>query len=362
MKSTIIFHAIFIIQLFTFIGCASSNCPIDSTGGKKIWTPVAEFSNIDVSEIKIMNDELYIAGHIGMNQYLYKSTDGEKWSLVMPPEKILPGYLNTVDYYNGKIVCGGRHAPLCVIEKDTLIPISPIIKIAASKMITIERGIFIGSSEYEANSCALFSNDSVTYIHNHLYTYNDNECIYEGGIIRPLGIPKLLKQKNTPNERILIGNVDNYNFVTSFANGAIDCFPNKGLSLKDKECGSLDMIYIEDTLYACTMGRIVYYDNNRGWKTFGDSLPKIQNVYPTTLAIAYDESRHTKYVGTNYTGVLKWKEGKGWESFNEGMTPIWENVYATVSDLIYFKGYLYLTYGSSKRWPSQCTGVIKIKL
>ena len=364
MKSTIIFHAIFIIQLFTFMGCASSTGPIDSTGGKKIWTPVAELSNIYVNEIKIINDELYIAGRTDDHKgVLYKSVDGEKWTMAMPSDSTFLGGLKAIDSYRGKIIGVGTWTPICMLEKDTIIPISPIVKISASKMITTEKGIFIAAGgDYTSYNCAYFSNDSLTYVQNHLYTYNDNECIYEGGGIKPIAISRLLKDKNSSNDRIILANTENYNFVTAFSNGIIDCFPNKGLSINDKYSGCLDMIYIWDTLYACTTRHIVYYCNSQGWKSFGDSLPKIQNVYPAAVAIAYDELRHTMYVGTNYSGVLRWKEGKGWESFNDGVNPVWENIYATMSDLIYFKDSLFLTYGGDRKWPSSSTGVFKIKL
>ena len=362
MKSTIIFHAIFIIQLFTFIGCASSTGPIDSTGGKKIWTPVTEFTNICIRDIKIIDDELYISGRTDDRMgILYKSSDGVKWSSVMPPDSIFLGGLNAIDTYYGKIIGVGNYTPICIIEKDNVIPISPIVKIPANQMITTEKGVFIGTSELY--NCAFFSNDSLTYVQNHLYTNgNDNECIYEGGGIKPIVVTKLIKEKNSPNERILISNTENYNFVTTFSNGIIDCFSHKGLSPFDKSVGSYDMIYIRDTLYACTMGRIVYYDNSHGWKMFGDTLPKIHNIYPTALAITYDELKQNMYVGTTYSGVLRWKEGKGWESFNEGMIPIWEDVYATITDITYFKGNLFLTYGDRKKWKSQWRGVLKIKL
>jgi len=366
MKKLLTLFSLSIVQIFTFIGCASSTGPIESTGENKVWTPVAEFANVYVNEIKIINDELYIAGRTEDRKgVLYKSSDGEKWSSAMPSDSTFMSGLKAIDSYRGKIIGVGNCTPICIIEKDTIIPMSPIVKIHASKMMTTEKGIFIAAGgDYTSYNCAFFSNDSLTYVQNHLYTYNDNECIYEGGGIKPIEISKLLKEKNSPNERILLSNTENYNFVTSFSNGIIDCFPNKGLSLKDKECGSLDMIYIEDTLYACTTGRIVYYDNSRGWKTFGDSLPKIQNVYPATVAIAYDELRHTIYVGTSCSGVLRWKEGKGWESFNDGVNPAWENVHTAMSDLIYFKGNLFQTYGGERKWiftpPS--TGVLKIKL
>ena len=364
MKSTIIFHAIFIIQLFTFIGCASSTGPIDSTGGKKIWTPVTELSNIYVNEIKIINDELYIAGRTDDHKgVLYKSVDGEKWFSAMPTDNIFTEGLVAIDTYHGKIIGTAPYKPICIIEKDTVIQISPVIKIFMGKMITTEKGIFIaaGSNRY-LYDCVFFSNDSLTYVQNHLNTYNDNECIYEGSIIKPIEISKLLREKNSANERILVSNTVTYNFVTSFSNGTIDCFPNKGLSINDKYSGCLDMMYIGDTLYACTMGRIVYYDNSREWKTFGDSLPKAYNHYPTALAITYDELQHTMYVGTNYSGVLKWKGGKGWESFNDGINPLWGAVFATMSDLIYFKGNLFLAYGGERKWTSLSTGVLKMKL
>jgi hypothetical protein len=364
MKRTVICFILSIVQIFTFIGCASSTGPIESTGGKKAWTPVAELANVYVNEVKIINDELYIAGrtdeHLGV---LYKSSDGEKWSLVMPPDSTFLGGLNAIDSYHGKIIGVGSYTPICIIEKDTIIPISPIVKIHASQMITTEKGIFIAAGcGYYLYDCAFYSNDSLSYMQNHLNTSNDNECIYEGGNIKPIEISKLLKEKNSPSERILLGNSVNYNFVTSFSNGTIDCFPNKGLNIYDKSAGCLDMMYIEDTLYACTMGRIVYYDNSLGWKLFADSLPITYKHYPTALAIAYDDLQHTIYVGTNYSGVIRWKEGKGWESFNDGANPVWENVYPTLSGLIYFKGNLFLTYGGERKWTSQSTGVLKIKL
>ncbi|MDP4116563.1 MAG: hypothetical protein Q8903_10525 [Bacteroidota bacterium] len=362
MKKLLTLFSLSIVQMFAFIGCASSTGPIESTGEKKVWTPVAEFTNICIKDIKIINDELYISGRTEDRKgVLYKSSDGEKWSSAMPSDSTFMSGLNAIDSYRGKIIGVGNCTPICIIEKDTIIPISPIVKIYASQMTTTEKGIFIGTSELY--DCAYFSNDSLTYVQNHLYTNNnDNECIYEGGGIKPIAISKLLKERNSPNERILISNTENYNFVTAFSNGIIDCFPHKGLSPDDKGVGSYDMIYIGDTLYACTMGRVVYYDNSRGWKMFGDSLPKIHNIYPTALAITYDELRRNMYVGTTYSGVLRWKVGKGWESFNEGITPIWGDVYTTVTDIMYFKGNLFLTYGDRKKWQSQWRGVLKIKL
>ena len=324
---------------------------------EKKWENIPELDGMDVWDVKIYNDEIFVAGRdISGKGAIYKSFDGVHWEGVAPAIGDSLNYgVGAIDFYNGNLIACATGKPIYSVINEKVNPITkPILNDVREMIVDNENNILVGS--YRPGIVYKYVTlDSVYNIYDSLYTAPDGDCYKQAGIQGSISVSRFLREKNT--ESIIIGNFSlNYHFITSFKNKTINCFPTDGLSPEDRFHGCHDMIFINDTLFvAGGKGTIKYFWNNE-WKVFGDSLPKTPNSVSTIpTSIAYDYLKNEIYVAANYIGVVKWTSTKGWQKFNNGLVST-QGYYDFIPNLTYFKGLLLLTYGTSKNYQSNSKG------
>lgn len=342
----------FLFIIFLFSSCDTTEIPININSHN--WKSISELNGIDVWDIKIFNDEIYLAGKdINNKGVIYKSSDGIKWEIFNP---LIGDSLNqgvrAIDFYNGELIASSIDKPIYIITKEKITPLTKAITNYVKSMVVDNNNLLVGTiNNYY---CSYVTLGGIYDVYDSLYTSPyDNSCFHQAGITG-INISTFLKDKKS--DAILIGNYAfNNHFVTVFINGKIDCYFTEGLSQRDKYFGCHDLIYAGDTLCAAGYAGIKYLDADI-WKIYGDSLPNTKDGGTSTAtAIAYDDSRRQMYVAGTYIGVAKW-EKSSWVLINDGLENS-NGYYDFVPNMICFKEVLLLTYGTGKNYKSTLRGV-----
>lgn len=346
----------FLLFIFLFLNCNTTNPP-DKVEAEFSWEKISALEGVDIWDVKIFKNDIYIGGNdFDGRGVIYKSSDGIEWSEVSPSIKDSLNYgVHAIDFFNDKLIASARSKPVYLITANSILPITPPIDMEIREMIFQDNNILIGTSnnyflKYIVNGSLVNVSDSLNTV---------NECTKQNSIA-PISVSKFILNPLTQN--ILISNYLSNHFVTTFQDASINCFPTDGLSESDKFFGSHDIIIINDTLFAAAYANVKFFSNNK-WKTFGDSLPKTpQSFFPYATSITYDYQKNDIYVATNYVGVVKWDANSGWKSINEELIKFPDGFYDSISDILFFKGNLILTFGTSKLWKSLSRGAMIYKL
>ncbi|MDP2365925.1 MAG: hypothetical protein Q8M94_19410, partial [Ignavibacteria bacterium] len=309
-----------IMVIFLLLVTACTNEPSVDDKPEKKWKNIPELDGIDIWDVKIYNDEIYVAGRsIDGKGIIYKSTNAINWTIYNTAIKdSLDRGVMAIDFYNGNLIACFTGKPVYLVTSDHVTPLTkPILNDVREMIVDNENNILIGSF-LPGFFCKYISSDSTYNIYDSLFTPSSGGCSKQAGISGGISVSKFLKDINSGD--ILIGNFSfDYHFVTAFSNRTIDCYPTDGLSPIDRFHGCHDIIFINDTLFAAGKANIKYLDQNV-WKTFGDSLPKtIDSGLAIATSIAYDEVKQDIYVSANYIGVVKWFKNSGWKTLNEGL-------------------------------------------
>lgn len=327
----------------------------------KQWTKISSLEGVDVMDVKVYNECIYIAGRdVNDRGVIFKSSDAIHWETFSNSiGDSLDRGVGAIDFWNGDLIACFSGKPIYLVKGENVVPISnPILDVVKEMIVDNNDKILIGTM----NNYYLkyYYRDSLYNISDSLYTdpYSSN-CYNQTGITG-LNITCFLKDKYSQN--VLIGNYAfNHHFVTAFYDGKIECFETEGLSVNDKFNGCHDIIFAGSKLLAAGYASIKWLENNK-WKTYGDSLPKTSNGKPTiATGISFDEADNSLYAAANYIGVLKWEEKSGWQSFNSGLETF-QGFYDFISDIVYFKGVLLITYGTNNAYQSNLRGARYYKI
>ena len=117
MKNLFLFIVLFLMNL----GCDS---PVEVKPPLNRWESIHQLANMNVLDIKILNGELIIAGIQDSHGVAYKSEDGIVWTLITPLENCFFNGICSIDYWKGDIIGVAPGLPICILSRDTLIPIS----------------------------------------------------------------------------------------------------------------------------------------------------------------------------------------------------------------------------------------------
>jgi hypothetical protein len=343
--------------LLLIVSCTTE--PNSGSGDEKTkWENIPELDGVDVWDVKIYNDELYIAGRdINGKGVIYKSTDGVNWEGVAPAIGDSLNYgVGAIEFYNNNLIACATGKPIYTVINDKVKPLTkPLMNDVREMIVDSENNILVGS--YRPSIVYNYvTNDSIYKVYDLLFTGSQGECYKQPGTQGSVSVSSFLREKNT--DAILIGNFSlNYHFVTLFKNGTIECFPTDGLSSEDRFHGCHDILYINDILFVAGGKGTIKYLNNNEWKTYGDSLPKTpDNIFTVPTAITYDETQNEIYVAVNYVGIVKWDRNSGWIKLNDGLVSI-QGYYDFIPNLTYYKDKLILMYGTGKNYQSSSRGI-----
>ena len=216
-------------------------------------------------------------------------------------------------------------------------------------MTALQKDVYIGTEgQYFIGKASSIGNLSL------IFDSLDFNC-NKSNSIRQMWVTKLLPASLEGSEVLLASNVVTNQFVLVISSSGINCFGTEGLSQEDIYYGAHDIAWKDDTLLAGTSGVVKKYVNNQ-WPVLGDSLPLTpQKFRPYATAIAVYGNR--VFVGTNYVGVLEWKEGNGWNQVGDGLPRFSDGYYDAISYLVVFQGKLIAAYGSGKPWRSSGHGL-----
>lgn len=314
-----------------------------------MWEPADDIlQGLDVRSVQLHGDELYIAGRDGVGS-IFKSSDGINWTLVADRVDSSFGGADVILFIGDTLIAGldARYLYRRVSNMQW-IPISPM-PVIPTDIGVLGRDIYLGcNSQYWIGKVS--SAGVVTRIHDSL----DANC-NRSTVISQLWVTKLLKGNVGGAEVLLASNVVTNKFIRVVSPIGIDCFSSTGLSPIDIFHGAHDLAWKGDTLLACTYATVKMFVGG-AWSTFGDSLPMTpQSFRPYATAIAVHGSR--VFVGTNYSGVLEWKPGKGWKEIAPGLPRYSDGFYDAISYLTVFKGRLLAAYGEGKPWSAQSRGL-----
>jgi len=336
----------------------SCNKPTEPHDSKtETWQKIADLEGVDVFDVKIHNNEIYIAGRdLNGKGVIYRSSDAINWEVFNPSiGDSLDWGVGAIDFYNGNLIACFTGKPVYIVMTDKISPLTKPILNDVREMIVDNNGNILIGTTGESYHLKYATKDSILNIYDSLSTPSTGGCYRQTAIV-PIAVSKFLMSASHDN--ILIGNYSfNNHFVTVFGNAMIDCFPTEGLDQNEKYFGCHDIIYIDDTLFAAGYASIKYLNQNE-WKTYGDTLPKTpDSVLTIATSIAYDEIKNEIYVAANYIGVVKWVKNSGWTKLNNGLESF-QGYYDFISDIVYFKGKLLLTYGKSKNYKSTYSGAM----
>src|SRR5690554_3045201 len=351
-----VINSLILLSLIVLPTLTCNDNPVETNNDKQQWKKISALEGIDIWDVKIFNDEIFIAG-IGVDGrgVIYKSSDAINWKIINPlVGDSLDRGVEVIDFYNGNLIACFSGKPVYFVTKDDMIPLTePILNEVREMIVDNENNILIGT--IRNYYCKYVTSDTIYNIYDSLHTPLTNAGCYKQDAIVPVNTSKLLK--NIETDDILIGNYLAANhFITTFHNRTIDCFPTEGLSQNDKYFGCYDIIYANDTILAAGYASIKYLDQNE-WKIYYDTLPKPGGSLTIATSLAYDNFKSEVYVAANYIGVIKWINGKGWITINEGLESF-QGYYDFIPDIIYFKGKLLLTYGTSKTYQSSSRGAM----
>jgi hypothetical protein len=340
--------------LFLLFALSCVNEPTDNDPVENKWQNIPELSGMDIWDVKIHTDEIFVAGRDGSGKgIIYKSSDAIHWEIFAPSiGDSVEYHIAAIDFYNGELIASTIGKPVYLVTGKNVVPLTvPIFSEVREMIVDNENNILIGASSFYTYKYVTENN--IYDIYDSLSTPPTGGCFKQNAIV-PIGVSKFLKDHNS--NKILIGNYAFTNhFVNTFYNRTIDCFPDDGLNADERFFGCHDIIFINDTLFAAGWANIKYLDNYE-WKTFGDSLPRTPgNGLAIATSIAFDEIKNEIYVAATYIGVIKWTNSSGWISFNERLESV-QGLYDFMPDITYFKGILLLTYGTSKSYQSGSRG------
>jgi hypothetical protein len=332
------------------------NEPPDHVASENKWQDIPELSGMDIWDVKIYNDEIYVAGRdFSGKGAIYKSSDAIHWDVFAPSiGDSLEFGVGAIDFYNGHLIACASGQPLYLIINSIITRLTEPLGDIREMIVDKENNILIGTY-LPGYFCKYITPDSTYDIYDSLFTPPDGGCSKQAGITGGISVSKFLINKSSND--ILIGNFSlNYHFVSAFRNRSIDCFPNNGLTSVDRFHGCHDLIFINDTLFAAGGKGTIKYLDQIEWKVYGDTLPKTPDssmAIPT--AIAYDGVKKEIYVASNYIGVTKWLKNSRWQKLNNGLVSN-QGYYDFIPNISYFKGILLLTYGTSKNYQSGSRG------
>ncbi len=345
----------FNVFLCGLLSCYTSEPP-DDEGKIKRWEKISALDGLDIWDVKIYNDEIFIAGRdINNRGVIYKSSDAINWQAVNTSVgDSLDRGVGAIDFYNGNLIAAFTGKPVYLVTTECVTPLTePILNDVREMIVDRENNILIGTiGNYY---CTYFNSGSEFKVYDSLFVPPSEYGCFKQSAIVEIGITKFLLNENSDN--ILLGNYYSNHFVTAFFNKSINCIETGGLSFYDKLLGCQDIIFINDTLFAAGYSSIKYLDQNE-WKVYADTLPKTPDgVHTIATSMAYDEVMKEIYVAANYIGVLKWVKSLGWVKLNDGLQSF-QGFYDFIPDIIYFKHILLLTYGTSKNYKSSSRGAM----
>ncbi len=338
----------------------SCNKPTEPSESKiEDWQKIAELEGVDVFDVKIHNNEIYIAGRDAHGKgVILKSKDAMKWGIINSSiaDTFSQGVM-AIDFLKGDLIAAYSTKPVYLIKPQSITPITkPILMDLCEMVVDNKSNILIGTTYSASYSMKYIIQDSIIDIYDSLYTFVG--CEKQSAIV-PIGVTKLLK--DSASDGILIGNFNSNHYVTLFKDMSINCFPTEGLSFNDKKYGCHDIMFINDTLFATSDGVVKFLDNSF-WKIYGDSIPKtILGHTPMVTAITNDPNKNEIYIATQFLGVLKWDTSNGWVPFNKGIASS-DGYYDTITEIIYFNNHLIITYGSYKQYYSYSRGIMVYSL
>ncbi len=358
LLTNIIFAILFTLIIFSSSSCDTSVFPIKNTSPKE-WQTIYDLEDLDIWDVKIYNDEIYVAGIESDGRgFVYKSSDAINWVNISP---LIADSLNSgvgaIDFLNGNLIGCFSGKPVYLLINENIIPLTePILNDVREIIVDSNNNILIGTF-LPGYYLKYVTHDKIINIYDSLYTppYSTG-CFRQSSIQGGISVSKLLK--DTKSDKILIGNYSyNNHFITVFNSEIIDCFPTEGLSYNDKFFGCHDIIFINDILFAAGFSSVKFFEQN-SWKIFGDTLPNTPDgKLPIATSIAYDKINKDIYVTTNYIGVLKWVKNQGWLKINEGLKSF-QGFYDPISRIIFFKNKVLIFYGSNKVYKPNMKGAL----
>jgi len=275
------------------------------------WEIIPELADMDVRYILKHNNTIYLTAVQGIEWrgIIWKTTDGENWSIVRKFNKAI-GPLTT----NGDtLYCLGDSLFRYIIPLDKWenicqpYPLNTDVQ-AVSEMIFLDYELYALQNRFTPGATYKIHFDGSIEDLSIYYNYfggakfikkniNDDWC-YVRGIYYSGGF-------------FLFNRFTFTKLKDGLSHESWLYPPSNSMEIKN------------DTLFAGFRypGTIKYLDNNSIWRDYTDSIPCnrdsvfLYRIEPTEITFINE----TMFISTDELGVMKWKNGEGWSDLSEGL-------------------------------------------